>query len=269
VLATVLGAPAALPTERAGLVLATTTSTEDSGLLDVLVPAFERKTGYRVKAVAVGTGGALQLGEEGNADVVLVHAPELELEYLKRGVLIDRRLVMHNDFVLVGPPGDPAGIRSQGAAGAAIALRQIAGMGARFVSRGDRSGTHLKELALWKAAGVAPSGAWYIESGQGMGAALTVASERRAYTLTDRATYLAFRKRVALAIVLDGDPTLRNVYHVLRPDPARRSGVHVAGGRAFEDFLVSPEAQALIATFGLEAYGAPLFVPDAGGPEPR
>jgi tungstate transport system substrate-binding protein len=268
-LAILLAPPVASPADRGDVVLATTTSTQDSGLLDVLVPVFERTTGYRVKTVAVGTGGALRLGAEGNADVVLVHAPELELEYLKRGALIDRRRVMHNDFVLVGPPGDPAGIRSLGPARAAVAFRQIARIGARFVSRGDRSGTHLKEQALWKAVAVTPTGDWYIESGQAMGATLILASEKRAYTLTDRATYLAFRSRVDLVTVADGDPALRNVYHVLRPDPTQRSRVHLAGGRAFEDFLVSPAAQALIAAFGVQRYGVALFIPDAGGPEPR
>jgi len=251
------------------VILATTTSTEDSGLLDVLGPLFERRTGYPVRAVAVGTGAALKLGADGDADVVLVHAPALEREYLGKGVLIDRRLVMHNDFVLVGPPADPAGIRRQSAGRAAGALGQIARTGSRFVSRGDRSGTHLQEQALWKAAGVVPGGDWYVESGQGMGATLTIASEKRAYTLTDRGTYLAFRRRVELRIVLEGDPALANVYHVLRPDPVRAPRVNVSGGRAFEDFLVSPAAQAAIETFGVAEYGAPLFYPDAGKPEPE
>ena len=262
------GAPGQGAPGRA-VILATTTSTQDSGLLDVLVPLFERRTGYPVRTVAVGTGAALRLGADGDADVVLVHAPALEREYLGTGVLIDRRLVMHNDFVLAGPPADPAGIRRRPAGSAASALGQIARTGSRFVSRGDRSGTHLKEQALWKAAGVVPGGDWYVESGKGMGATLTIASEKRAYTLTDRGTYLALRRRLDLGIVLEGEPALANVYHVLRPDPGRVPRVNVAGGRALEDFLVSPAAQATIETFGVELYGAPLFFPDAGKPEPK
>jgi len=262
------GAPGQGAPDRA-VILATTTSTQDSGLLDLLVPLFERRTGYPVRTVAVGTGAALRLGADGDADVVLVHAPALEREYLGTGALIDRRLVMHNDFVLAGPPADPAGIRRRPAGKAASALGQIARTGSRFVSRGDRSGTHLKEQALWKAAGVVPGGDWYLESGQGMGATLTIASEKRAYTLTDRGTYLAFRRRLELGIVLEGDPALANVYHVLRPDPVRVPRVNVAGGRALEDFLVSPAAQAAIETFGVETHGAPLFFPDAGKPEPE
>ncbi len=264
-----VGASGSDAADARAIILATTTSTQDSGLLDVLVPAFERETGYRVKTVAVGTGNALRLGSEGNADVVLVHAPDLELEYVKKGALIDRRLVMHNDFVLVGPPDDPAGIRRLAPPLAAIAFRRIAQTSSRFVSRGDNSGTHIMETALWKRAGITPGGEWYVESGQGMGATLTIASERRAYSLTDRGTYLAFRKRVELAIVLEGDAPLLNVYHVLRPDPVKFPRVNVVGGRALEDFLVSPAARSVIGTFGVEKYGSPLFVPDAGTPEPR
>ncbi len=268
-LARVVLALSLLGTAHAGstdVILATTSSTQDSGLLDVLVPMFEKATGYRVKTVAVGTGNALRMGADGNADVVLAHAPALEMEYLGKGLLMDRRLVMHNDFVLAGPPGDPARVR--GLTLAAMAFRQIAETRSPFVSRGDGSGTHAKELALWKDAGVLPRGPWYVESGQGMGATLTIASEKRAYTLTDRGTYLAFAKRVELAIVLEGDAPLLNVYHVLQPDPAKFRRINAAGGRAFADFLVSPAAQAAIATFGVERYGAPLFFPDAGTPRP-
>ena len=255
--------------EPRSVILATTTSTQDSGLLDVLGPMFERQTGYRVKTVAVGTGNALRMGAEGNADVALVHAPELEIDYLKKGALIDRRLVMHNDFVLVGPPTDPARVRGLKGRLAAIAFRQIAETKSPFVSRGDQSGTHVKELALWKEAGVVPHGDWYIESGQGMGATLTMASEKRAYTLTDRGTYLAFARRVDLAIMVEGDAPLLNVYHVMRPDPAKFPRINVEGGKSFADFLISPEAQAAIRTFGVDRYGAPLFFPDAGQREAR
>jgi len=248
------------------VILATTTSTQDSGLLDVLVPLFEKKTGYTVKTIAVGTGQSLALGDRGEADVVLVHAPALELEYLVKGNLISRRLVMHNDFIVVGPPADPAGIK--GVRKAAEALKKIAERQAKFVSRGDNSGTHNKEKALWKAAGFTPKGPWYIESGQGMGATLTIASEKGAYTLTDRATYLAFQKRIQMAILLEGDAPLLNIYHVMEVNPARYPKINAAGGKAFADFMVSPEAQTAIKTFGVEKYGQPLFFPDAGKPEP-
>lgn len=248
------------------VVLATTTSTQDSGLLELLVPMFEKESGYSVRTVAVGTGQALALGDRGEADVVLVHAPALEREYLARGHLVNRRLVMHNDFVVVGPPGDPAGIT--GMARAAAALGRIAARGARFVSRGDESGTHAKEKALWRAAGLTPRGDWYIESGQGMGTTLVLASEKGAYTLSDRATYLAFRRRLRLDVVVEGDAPLLNVYHVLEVDPTRFPRVNGAGGRAFADFLVSPRIQAVIGRFGAERSGQPLFVPDAGKPEP-
>ena len=264
-----LGLTAGGAAEPRSVILATTTSTQDSGLLDVLVPMFEKQTGYRVKTVAVGTGNALRMAAEGNADVVLVHAPPLEIDYLQKGTLIDRRLVMHNDFVLVGPPSDPARVRGLKLRLAAIAFRQIAETKTPFVSRSDQSGTHVKELALWKEAGVVPRGEWYIESGQGMGATLTMASEKRAYTLTDRGTYLAFARRVELAIVLEGDAPLLNVYHVMRPDPAKFPRINAAGGKSFADFLVSPEAQAAIRTFGVDRYGAPLFFPNAGTREAR
>lgn len=248
------------------VILATTTSTQDSGLLDVLVPRFEKKTGYTVKTIAVGTGQSLALGDRGEADVVLVHAPKLELEYLAKENLINRRLVMHNDFTLVGPAADPAGIK--GLKKAAEAVRKIAQRGARFVSRGDNSGTHNTERSLWKVAGIVPKGSWYIESGQAMGATLTIASEKGAYTLADRATYLAFQKRIQLAILLEGDAPLLNIYHVMQVNPARHRKVNAAGGKALADFLVSPEAQEVIRAFGVEKYGQPLFFPDAGKPEP-
>ena len=263
---TALSTQSARGATSTSVILATTTSTQDSGLLDVLVPLFEKKTGYTVKTIAVGTGQSLALGDRGEADVVLAHAPELELRCLAKGNLVNRRLVMHNDFILVGPPGDPAGIRRMKRA--ADALKKIAGDGARFVSRGDKSGTHSKELALWKAAGIAPKGIRYIESGQGMGATLIIASEKGAYTLTDRATYLAYQRRVQLAILLEGDAPLLNIYHVVEVDPARYPKVNARGGKAFADFMVWPETQELIRTFGVEKYGQPLFFPDAGKAEP-
>ncbi|BDG62267.1 substrate-binding domain-containing protein [Caldinitratiruptor microaerophilus] len=244
------------------VILATTTSTQDSGLLDVLVPMFEQKTGYRVKTIAVGTGQALAMAERGEADVVLVHAPDAEKAVVEKGAVVDRRLVMHNDFVLVGPPDDPARVRGTGTA--VEAFKRIAAAGALFVSRGDDSGTHKKEQSLWKAAGITPQGTWYQESGSGMGQTLNIASEKGGYTLTDRATYLALRKNLRLAIVLEGDAPLLNVYHVMRVNPQKFSKVNAEGGKAFVEFLVAPETQALIGKFGVDKFGQPLFFPDAG-----
>ena len=244
------------------VILATTTSTQDSGLLDVLVPAFEQRTGYTVKTIAVGTGQALALAARGEADVALAHAPELEKKYVAEGRLANRRLVMVNDFVLVGPETDPA--RIEGEKSAVAAFRRIAAAGARFVSRGDRSGTHVLEQALWKQAGIAPAAPWYIESGQGMGATLGLAADRRAYTLSDRATLLAFGRRLALKPMVEGDRPLLNVYSVLEVNPANGPRVNAAGGKALADFLLSPEAQAVIRTFGADRYGRALFVPVAG-----
>ena len=254
-----LGLLAAAPVEaqRSPVILATTTSTQDSGLLDVLIPIWEKKSDYTVKTIAVGTGQSLALGDRGEADVVLVHAPDLELQYVAKGNLVNRRRVMHNDFVLVGPPADPVGIN--GVKRAAEALKRIAERGAPFVSRGDQSGTHAKEKSLWKAAGTTPNAPWYIESGQGMGATLTIAAEKGAYTLTDRATFLAFKKRVRLAVLLEGDAALLNIYHVMEVNPARYARVNAAGGKAFADFMLSAEAQELIKTFGVKKYGEPLF----------
>lgn len=243
------------------LILATTTSTQDSGLLDVLVPAFEAETGYTVQIVAVGTGEALKMGEEGNADVLLVHAPSTEVTFMEGGFGSDRRLVMHNDFVIVGPANDPAGIRGFDPV---EALTAIATRGASFASRGDDSGTHKKELSLWKNAGTDPAGqAWYIETGQGMGATLTIASETGAYTLTDRATYLANRDNLSLEILVEGDASLLNVYHVIVVNSELWPYANNAGAIAFADFITSEKGQEIIADFGVEEFGQPLFIPDA------
>ena len=244
------------------VILATTTSTQDSGLLDVLVPLFERRTGYFVKTVSVGTGQALALGGRGEADVVLVHAPEAEKKYLAEGTLINRRLVMHNDYIIVGPEADPAKVRDRKRA--VGAFRRIAEAKAPFVSRGDNSGTNILERRLWKQAGIEPQGGWYLQSGQGMGQTLGIASEKLAYTLTDRGTYLALKKRVTLDILVERDGPLLNIYSVMEVNPAQFPKVNAAGGKAFADFMVSAEAQAVIKTFGLEKYGQPLFFPDAG-----
>ncbi len=244
------------------VILSTTTSTQDTGLLEVLVPLFEQQSGHSVKVISVGTGQALALAAKGDADVALVHAPSLEKKYVAAGRLINRRLVMYNDFVIIGPKTDPAKIRMLGSASAA--LKAIAQIKAPFVSRGDNSGTHNLEKVLWKEAGIQPrSSQWYIEVGQGMGATLGIAQERSAYVITDRGTYLALRRRVTLAILLEGDRALLNIYSVLQVNPAKGPRVNAAGGAAFADFMVSPRVQGLIKTFGIEKFGQPLFVPIA------
>lgn len=245
------------------LILATTTSTQDSGLLDVLIPLFETQTGYKVQTVAVGTGAALKMGEEGNADVLLVHAPAAEKTLMDAGFGKERFLVMHNDFVLTGPAADPAGVK-----GLAIldAFKAIANAQAAFITRGDDSGTNKAELTLWKKAALDPatfSPDWYISSGQGMGASLTIASEKNAYIFTDRATYLANQTNLNLAILVEGDSNLLNVYHVITVNPAKWPNTNTAGAVAFAKWITSPDVQKIIATFGADKYGQPLFFPDA------
>jgi tungstate transport system substrate-binding protein len=244
------------------VILSTTTSTQDSGLLDVLIPLFEKQTGYMVKTISVGTGQALALAAKGDADVALVHAPSLEKQYVSEGKLLNRRLVMYNDFVLIGPKEDPAKLKS--IKNAVAAFKLIEQSKSRFVSRGDNSGTHALEKSLWKQAGIDPKGSWYIEAGQGMGATLGIANERNAYTLTDRGTYLALAKRVELPILVEGDKALLNIYSVMEVNPANGPRINSAGGKAFADFVVSPQAQSLIGNFGKEKFGQPLFVPVAG-----
>src|SRR5690349_20738759 len=225
--ATVLSVRPAVRQSRE-IILATTTSTRDAGLLDSLLPVFERQSGYQVKVIAVGSGEALELGRRGDADLVLSHAPAAERVLVDSGYFVRRRLVMHNVFLIVGPPDDPAGIRGMGSAVAA--LRRIDSLGAPFASRGDHSGTHLRELELWRRAGVsAPAGVWYMESGQGMGQTLQMAEEKRAYALTDIATYLAWRDRVSLVPLVQGDPALYNVYHVLELNPKNAPRINVEG----------------------------------------
>ena len=258
-----LVAPTGAALAQSGVVIvSTTTSTQDSGLLDVLVPMFERKTGLSVKTISVGTGQALALAARGEADVTLAHAPSVEKKYVEEGRMSNRRLVMYNDFVLIGPAEDPAKIR--GLPRAVDALRRIAEARSRFVSRGDKSGTHVLEQDLWKQAGIEPKGAWYIESGQGMGQTLGIANDRRAYTLTDRGTYLAFQRRIDLPILVEKDRPLLNVYSVMEVNPANGPRVNTAGGKAFAEFMLTPETQAVIRTFGVDKYGQPLFVPVAG-----
>jgi tungstate transport system substrate-binding protein len=243
------------------LILATTTSTQDSGLLDLLVPRFEEEYGYTVQTVAVGTGAALKMAEEGNADVLLVHAPAAEMVLMDAGACKDRQLIMHNDFVIAGPADDPAAVRAQTSAGEA--LRSIAAAQARFVSRGDDSGTHKKEKSLWASIGLTPNWDGYIESGQGMGATLILASEKNAYTMTDRATFLANQDNLDLDILLENDPLLLNVYHVMTVNPDNWENINYKGALDFADFMTSQETQKLIGEFGVKEYGQPLFFPDA------
>lgn len=255
---------AVVPPANPTLILATTTSTQDSGLLDVLVPMFQDETGYVVQTVAVGTGAALKMGEEGNADVLLTHAPASEKVLVEAGVVKDRLLVMHNDFVIIGPAADPAGIKGMSVLDA---YKAIAEAKAAFVTRGDDSGTHKAELALWKKAEIDPatfSPDFYISSGQGMGATLTIASEKGAYTFTDRGTYLSMMDSVELEILVEGDNALLNVYHVMTVDPAKWPKVNYDGALAFAQFMVREDVQKIIGEFGAEKFGMPLFFPDAG-----
>jgi tungstate transport system substrate-binding protein len=257
-------AHAADPASRS-VILSTTTSTQDSGLLDVLIPLFEKQTGYNVKTVSVGTGQALALAAKGDADVALVHAPSLEKQYVADAKLLNRRLVMYNDFVIIGPKEDPAKIKS--AKTALAALKLIEQSKSRFVSRGDNSGTHNLEKSLWKEAGLQPKGDWYIEAGQGMGATLGIANERDAYTITDRGTLLALGKRVNLPILVEGDKALLNIYSVMEVNPANGPRINTAGGKAFADFMVAPQTQNVIKNFGVDKFGQSLFVPVAGKKE--
>lgn len=235
--------------------LGTTTSTENSGLLKVLLPPFEARCKCKVDVIAVGTGKALKLGERGDVDVVLAHARALEDRFVAEGWGVERRDVMHNDFVVVGPASDKAQVR--GARDAADAVRRIAKLGATFVSRGDQSGTHEKERELWKAAGIAPQGAWYLDAGQGMSEVIAMAAERGAYTLSDRGTYLAHPRRRELPILLQGDPILFNPYGVIAVNPAKHPSVQHALARQFIEFLTGAEGRALIT--GYKVDGEQLF----------
>lgn len=244
------------------IILATTTSTQDSGLLDILVPMFEKENGFQVKTISVGSGQAMKMGEKGEADVLLVHSPDAEKKFMADGFGATRRLVMHNDFIILGPAADPARVKG---ARADEAMKRIAQTNSLFASRGDNSGTHAKENGLWKAAGVNPDGQkWYQQTGLGMGQTLNVAAEKRAYVLTDRATYLALKKNLGLDILVEGDGKLLNIYHVLEINPTRWPKVNNAGGKAFADFMVSKKTQEVISRFGVDKFGAPLFFPDAG-----
>jgi len=249
------------PLDRPEIILATTTSTQDSGLLDLLAPLFELESGYLVKVIAVGTGQALRMGEDGNADVLFVHAPAAEKVLIENRSAVDRQLIMHNDFVIVGPAADPAGIR--GVSSPVSALTKIALTQEYFVSRGDDSGTHKKELMMWETGGVTPGGDWYLQSGQGMGATLKISSEKQGYTLTDRATYLAQQDVLDLDIMVEGDSSLLNAYHAMVVNPEKWPKVNEVGARSWIDYLTRADTQLIIGEFGVKEFGQPLFFPDA------
>lgn len=252
----------AAPANRT-IILATTTSTQDSGLLDELLPVFEKQTGYFVKTISVGSGQAMKMGEKGEADVLLVHSPDAEKKFVAEGYGVNRRLVMHNDFVVLGPKTDPA--RIKGAKSAKEALKKIAAANALFLSRGDNSGTHALEKKLWKSTGMNPEGQrWYQQTGLGMGQTLNVAAEKNGYSIADRGTYLSMKKNLGLGILVEGDGALLNIYHVIEVNPAKWSKVNIAGAKAFANFVVSKRAQAIIKTYGTKKFGSALFFPDAG-----
>lgn len=244
------------------VILATTTSTQDSGLLDVLEPMFEEQTGYNLKIVAVGTGKALSMGQAGEADALLTHAPESEQPLVDAKEVTNYQLVMHNDFIVVGPANDPAGIK--GTAKATEAFAKISETQSVFISRGDDSGTDKKEKGIWKDAGLEPAGDWYQETGSGMGDTLVVANQKQAYTLTDRATYLAHKDDMDLEIIVEGAGELLNIYHAMQVNPEKSEKINAEGAKAFVDFMVNEETQTVIKDFGVDQYGQPLFFPDAG-----
>jgi len=260
-----LGLTSAQPQPKT-IILATTTSTQDSGLLDVLIPIFEKKTGYFVKTIAVGSGQAMAMGQKGEADVLLVHSPAAEKKFVAEGYGINRRIIMHNDYIVVGSSEDPAKIK--GMKSSSESFKKIAATKTLFMSRGDNSGTHVKEKVIWKAAGINPEGQrWYQQTGLGMGQTLNVTAEKKGYTLTDRGTYLALKKNLGLDILVEGDAILLNIYHVIEVNPTKWPKVNAAGGKAFADFMVSKETQDIIRTFGVDKFGSPLFFPDAGKKE--
>ena len=259
--AAVTSAPTQAP-RPAALILATTTSTQDSGLLDYLLPDFEQEFNVNVKAIAVGSGQALQMGKDGNADVLLVHSPAAEKEFMDQKHGVRREDVMYNDFVIVGPESDPAQI--SGMTSAAEAFKAIAASGAPFISRGDDSGTHVKEKGIWKAAGIEPQGEWYVSAGQGMGAVLTMADEKQGYTLSDRATYLATTQQgLKLKILVEGDVPLLNPYGVIAVNPDKNSKIQAELANQFINWIISPPVQEKIASFKKEEFGMSLFYPDS------
>ncbi|OGS04677.1 MAG: tungsten ABC transporter substrate-binding protein [Elusimicrobia bacterium RIFCSPLOWO2_02_FULL_61_11] len=250
----------ARPVKNKTVILATTTSVQDTGLLDVLIAAFQKKSGYLVKAIAVGSGQAMQLGKTGEADLLWVHSPDDEKQFVAEGYGTDRTTFMYNDFVLLGPASDPAGIK--GEKKVADAFAKISSGGALFISRGDQSGTHKKELKLWDLAKVKPAGEKYIEAGQGMAAVAGMANEKDAYVLSDRATFLALKEKLSLQIVSEGDEALLNRYSLILVNAAKFPKINAEGARVFFDYLLSRRAKKIIVKFGVEKFGKPLFTYD-------
>ena len=260
---TLTAGPGMAAEAQKNIILATTTSTQDSGLLDALLPVFEKQSGYFVKTIAVGSGQAIAMGAKGEADVLLVHSPADEKKFMDEGNGLRRQLIMHNDFIIVGPAADPAGIKA--AKTAPEAFKKIADKKSLFMSRGDKSGTHSKEKKIWESAALDPeSQSWYQQTGLGMGQTLSVAAEKKGYTLADRGTYLSLKKNLGLEVLCQGDKSLLNIYHVIEVSPQKWPKVNAAGAKAFADFMVAPDTQKLISNFGIEKFGAPLFTPDAG-----
>ncbi len=259
--ATVVGCGTKATVARTDLILATTTSTQDSGLLDQWVPMFEAENPYNVKVIAVGSGQSIEMGRNGECDVMLVHSPAAEEQLVADGFAINRKAVMHNDYLIVGPAADPAGVKS--ATSAVDAFTKIANTQSQFFSRGDDSGTHVKEKSIWTKAGITPAGAWYVSTGSGMGDVLRVTSEKQGYTLADRGTYLNLKDSLNLEILYQGDPTLYNPYHVMQVNPEKYPNVNVEGAQAFSDFVTGTEAQEFLNVYGVDRFGLPLFFPDA------
>lgn len=255
--------PAARAEDAKQIILAATTSVQDTGLLDVLIPVFEAKSGYKVKPIAIGTGQAIKMAMNGEADVILVHSPEQEKKFMDEGYGTTKRAVMHNYFIIVGPKNDPAGVKN--AASPVNAFERIAAIKASFVSRGDNSGTNAKEKALWEKAKVMPARAWYIESGTGMAVALRIAGEKNAYILSDKATYLSLKKSLNLKILYEGGNDLLNTYNIIELNPVKIKKINIAGGKAFADFILSKEGQEIINRFGVEKFKEQLFIPGAAG----
>ena len=239
------------------IILATTTSTQDSGLLEELVPIFQNETGIQVKTIAVGTGQALEMGRRGDADILLVHAPGQEEEFMTEGHGALRQSFMYNDYVILGPKDDPAEIAESPSI--PVVMQQITSSENLFLSRGDNSGTHFRERKLWADAGIHPQGAWYQETGQGMGQTLIVASEKLAYTLCDRSTYLAMQDKIDLVILFENDQVLHNIYSIITIDPGKSTSVNNPGAEAFYEFMLSKSAKEIIERFGIDRYGQPLF----------
>ncbi len=261
-----LTAPGFSWAQQKNIILATTTSTQDSGLLDVLIPIFEKQTGYFMKTIAVGSGQAMAMGQKGEADVLLVHSPDAEKKFVAEGYGINRRIIMHNDYIVVGAKEDSAKIMGVGPT--SEAFKRIASSNSLFLSRGDNSGTYSKEKTIWKASGINPEKEkWYQQTGLGMGQTLNVTSEKKGYTLADRGTYLALKENLQLEILVEGDAILLNIYHVIEVNPAKWPKVNAPGAKAFADFMVSKPVQDIVKTFGVEKFGSPLFFPDAGKKE--